>query len=136
MRPAFINRFGLAAATLMMFASASPAYALGAKAALVGGLINVSGGQAAKSAPVFWEGIAVATANKGGNFAFTTTVIPADCVGTVSDGTSSIEVSIDGCSNATTRLHGTGQTISYAPGDDGAIRAGGALSYADNGDGT
>jgi hypothetical protein len=30
----------------------------------------------------------------------------------------------------------TGQTTSYAPGDDGAIRAGAALSYTDNGDGT
>ena len=30
----------------------------------------------------------------------------------------------------------TGQTTSYAAGDDGAIRAGAALSYTDNGDGT
>jgi hypothetical protein len=30
----------------------------------------------------------------------------------------------------------TGQTTSYAPGDDGAIKAGAALSYTDNGDGT
>ena len=135
MRPAFINLTGVAAAMLVI-TTAAPAYALGAKASIVGGLVNVSGGQAAKSAPVFWEGIAVGTANKGGNFAFTTTVIPADCVGTVSDGTSSIEVSIEGCSSATTRLLGTGQTSSYAPGDDGAVRAGGALSYTDNGDGT
>lgn len=30
----------------------------------------------------------------------------------------------------------TGQTSSYAAGDDGAIKAGAALSYTDNGDGT
>jgi hypothetical protein len=135
MRLAFMNLIGVAA-TLAIVANGTPAYALGAKAAIVGGLVNVSGTQAKKSAPVFWEGIAVATANKGGNFAFTTTVIPADCVGTLSDGTSSIDVTVDGCYNATGSLPGTGQTISYAPGDDGAVRAGGALSYTDNGDGT
>jgi len=30
----------------------------------------------------------------------------------------------------------TGQTTSYAAGDDGAVKAGAALSYTDNGDGT
>src|SRR5689334_17351901 len=30
----------------------------------------------------------------------------------------------------------TGQTTSFNPGDDGAIRAGAPLSYMDNGDGT
>jgi hypothetical protein len=30
----------------------------------------------------------------------------------------------------------TGQTVSYAPGDDGAVQAGDAPSYTDNGDGT
>jgi hypothetical protein len=30
----------------------------------------------------------------------------------------------------------TGQTASYAAGDDGAIKAGAPLSYTDNGDGT
>ncbi len=134
MRPAFISFIGVAAATLII--STSPAYALGAKASLVGGLVSVSGGQAAKSASVFWEGIAVGTTNKGGSFAFTTTVVPADCVGTVSDGTSSIDVRIDGCASATTSLLATGQTISYAPGDDGSVQAGAALSYTDNGDGT
>jgi hypothetical protein len=34
------------------------------------------------------------------------------------------------------RFPATGQTSSYVAGDDGAIQAGGALSYTDNGDGT
>ena len=76
------------------------------------------------------------TANRGGNFSFTTTIVPTDCIGTVTDGTSSVDVRIDGCGDVTSGLPGTGQTTSYAPGDDGDVRAGGALSYTDNGDGT
>jgi hypothetical protein len=34
------------------------------------------------------------------------------------------------------RLPASGQTTSYGPGSDGAVRAGTALSYTDNGDGT
>jgi hypothetical protein len=34
------------------------------------------------------------------------------------------------------RFPASGQTTSYGPGSDGAVRAGGALSYTDNGDGT
>ena len=113
-----------------------PAHALAVRATLSGGAISVNGTQAAKSATISWEGAVVTTANKGGSFAFTTTVVPTDCIGTLNDGTSTVEVRIDGCSTVTTGLPGTGQLISYAAGDDGNVRAGGALSYTDNGDAT
>ena len=143
MRPGLTNLTGTLAAAVLL-AGAAPAYALGARATLAAGIVNVSGGQAAKSAPVSWEGTVVTTANKGGSFAFTTMVVPVDCIGTLSDGTSSVEVTIEGCADESpelarrpgTGLPGTGQTVSYAVGDDGDVRAGGALSYADNGDGT
>jgi hypothetical protein len=59
-----------------------------------------------------------------------------DCVGTLSDGTSTIAVALAQCVAGAAALQATGQTISYAPGDDGAIRTGTALSYTDNADGT
>ena len=71
-----------------------------------------------------------------GRYAFATPILPADCIGTLSDGTSSIDIRIDGCSDVTTGLPGTGQTITYSAGDDGDVGAGGPLSYTDNGDGT
>jgi hypothetical protein len=120
----------------MLLAAAAPAQALGARATLSAGVITVSGSKATKSAPVAWEGIVLATASKGGSFAFTTTVLPLDCIGTLSDGTSSIDIRVEGCSDVTSGLPGTGQTTSYAAGDDADVRAGGALSYTDNGDGT
>jgi hypothetical protein len=115
----------------------SPAYAIVIKeATLQGGAVTVSGSQAAKSARISWEGVEVVTAGKSGSFTFTTLTVPADCTGSLSDGVSTAEVTIAGCMVTASTLPGTGQTISYAPGDDGAVQAGGALSYTDNGDGT
>lgn len=124
------------AAGVVVLGSTAPAYALSAKATLVNGVVSVSGGQAAKSTPISWEGVAVATANKGGNFSFVSTYVPADCVGVVSDGLASIDVRVEGCSGSITGLPGTGQVTVYAPGDDGDVKAGGPLNYQDNGDGT
>ena len=136
MRSELMNLKGILAAAVVLLLGAAPAHALTAKAALAGGAVNVSGRQAARAASISWEGVGTTTANKTGGFAFTTTIVPADCIGTVSDGTSSVDVRIDGCSDVTTGLPGTGQTISYVPGDDADVRAGGSLSYTDNGDGT
>jgi hypothetical protein len=136
MRSVFTGLKGILVLGALLLAGAAPAYALGAKALLAAGVVTVSGGQAARSASISWEGVVMTTANRGGSFAFETTIVPADCIGTVNDGTSSVDVRIDGCGDGATGLPGTGQTISYAPGDDGDIRAGGALSYMDNGDGT
>jgi hypothetical protein len=139
MRSALMNLTGVWVTAAMVLGGAAPTYALGVKASLSGGMVTVTGGQAARSAAITWEGVVVTTSNRGGSFAFTTTIVPADCIGTVTDGTSFVEVRIDGCGDTgggTSGLPGTGQTASYAPGDDGDIQAGGALSYTDNGDGT
>src|SRR5262245_17150890 len=94
----------VAAAAVVVLGSSAPAYALTAKATLVNGTVSVSGGQAAKSTPILWEGAVVATASKGGNFAFVSTYVPADCIGTVSNGTTSIDVRVEGCSGSLTGL--------------------------------
>src|SRR5918993_1275863 len=97
MRSGLMKPKAVLAVAVMLLAGAVPAHALGAKASLAGGVVNVSGTQAEKASPITWEGIVVTTANKGGSFAFTTATIPADCVGTVSDGKNSLEVRIEGC---------------------------------------
>ena len=94
MRSGLIRLIGISATAVMVLVAAAPAYALGARASLAAGVVNVSGGQAARSAAISWEGAVVATANRGGNFAFTTMLVPVDCIGTLSDGTSSIEVRV------------------------------------------
>jgi hypothetical protein len=125
------------ALAMLLGVGVSHAYAITIRGAtLAGGSVQISGSQAAKSAPISWEGAVVATSSKGGSFAFTTAVIPADCVGTLSDGTSTIEVPVAGCGSAGSTLLATGQIISYAAGDDGDVQAGVVLSYTDNGDGT
>ena len=135
MRSGLKNLTGILAAAVMCLA-AGPAYAIGARATLSGGVITVSGSKAVKAAPISWEGIVLSSASKGGSFAFTTMVIPLDCLGTLSDGVSTIDVRVEGCSDVAAGLPGTGQTASYAIGDDAYFNAGGALSYTDNGDGT
>src|SRR5262245_23740848 len=88
-------------AALLIGLEAADAAALTVKtAALSGGVVSVSGGQAARFAPISWEGTVVATSNKGGGFSFTTTAVPGDCVGTLSDGATTIEVPVSGCGNA------------------------------------
>ena len=135
MRSRHIHLTGIWAAAVMVLAGAAPAYAMGARASLTGGVVSVSG-RAAKSAPISWEKAFVTSSNSNGVFAFTTTIVPADCIGIVGDGSSSIAIRIDGCSNQTTGLPGTGQTVTYAAGDDADVRAGGSLRYTDNRDGT
>ena len=126
-------------ATFIGSFAAAPAHALVVKnATLSGGILSVSGGQASRSAPITWEGTEVITANRGGGFAFTTTNVPADCIGVLSDGISTIDVLIAGCGNVpvASTLQATGQTMSYAAGDDGDLQVGSPLQYTDNGDGT
>jgi hypothetical protein len=68
--------------------------------------------------------------------------VPPDCVGTLSDGVSTIDVAVGNCipvSGAPAQVPQTGQTTSYAAGDDGAIRAGvilPTLRFTDNANGT
>lgn len=108
-----------------------------AEAEITGGAVVVVGNQAAKLATITWEGSAVTTSNKGGAFQFSTAILPLDCVGELSDGVSTIDVVVAGC----TTVQGggflkTGQTTSFQAGDDGDLELGTARSYTDNGDGT
>ena len=138
MSTVFKRLVGLTVGAAMLLAvGVAEAAALTVKSAtLSGGVVSVSGGQAARFAPISWEGTVIATSNKGGGFSFTTSVVPADCVGTLSDGATTIDVIVSGCGNTRVLLPGSGQTVSYAPRDDADIRAQGTLSYTDNGDGT
>jgi Protein of unknown function (DUF1566) len=98
-------------------------------------------GKAEKSAPITWDGNAVATSNKNnGGFSFNGAV-PDDCIGELSDGVSTISVQVLNCtpvSQGGVYLK-TGQTTSYATGDDGDYQAGATVPnprFTDNGDGT
>jgi hypothetical protein len=123
---------------------ASPAYALKTIVATVAlGKVQVSGVQAQRNADITWEGNVVTKSNSLGLFAFSTPDLPIDCVGQLSDGVSTIPVVIFGCTTQPVSGAGvllkTGQTTSFAPGDDGDIQAGAPVPnprFTDNGDGT
>ena len=62
---------------------------------------------------------------------------------TVNELVSAVNRALDGCQDdricsqpGGQRLPASGQTTAYGPGSDGDVRAGAALSYTDNGDGT
>jgi hypothetical protein len=112
-------------------------------AEVVNGVAVVKGGNAARSAPISWEGALVTQANNGGNFSFQGAV-PPDCVGRLEDGVpaDAVDVALANCgpvSDTVAPVPQTGQTTSYAEGDDGDIEAGVAWPdprFTDNGDGT
>jgi hypothetical protein len=89
------------------------------------GVAVVRGNKAAKQATITWENTSVTQTNNGGVFRFSG-VVPADCIGTLSDGVTTVDVSLANCipSRTPASVPQTGQITSYAPGDDGAIRAG------------
>jgi hypothetical protein len=105
------------------------------------GVAFIKGKGAANGAQITWEGGVVTTANtKNGGFSFLG-VLPADCQGTLSDGSETVQVNVLGCTPAPDRapVAVTGQTGSLAPGDDGDIQAGVPFPsprFTDNGDGT
>jgi hypothetical protein len=112
-------------------------------AAVVNGVAVVEGGNAPRAAPISWEGTRVTQANNGGNFSFQG-VVPADCVGRLEDGVpaDAVDVALANCapvSSAPAPVPQTGQTTSYAMGDDGDIEAGvpwPAPRFTDHGNGT
>ena len=124
-------------AAVFVLLAAVDAQALVVKDARVsGGVLGISGVQAVPFAQITWEGSGVTPAHKRGSFSFSTTAVPTDCVGTLTDGSATISVVLSGCLNGGSVLIATGQTTSYAPGDDGALRLGLQLSYLDNRNGT
>ena len=56
----------------------------------------VQGDKAAANSTITWEGRSIATANRSGGFRFVG-VVPANCIGTLSDGTSTIQVIVLDC---------------------------------------
>jgi len=115
------------------------------------GVAFVQGGKAAANATITWEGGNVTTANKNGGFKFSG-IVPADCVGTLSDGKSTIEVVVLDCtpvSVAPAPVPRTGQVTCYdmagatencaGTGQDGELQEGVAWPnprFTDNGNGT
>lgn len=130
----------LGAAFMELIFSASPAHALKVVVATIfAGNVEVIGIQAKKSAGITWEGDAVTQSNRGGAFHFSTTHLPQDCVGELSDGVTTIQVVVFGCTTQQVVGGGvlkTGQTTSFQTGDDGDLELGTARSYKDNVDGT
>jgi len=104
-------------------------------------------GKANPGASIYWEGTKVTTAVSSGllagYFAFSG-VMPWDCAGKLSDGTTTVNVAIqtnrpDLECRAPAPVAQTGQTVSYSAHDDGDDRAGVVQPkprFTDNADGT
>jgi hypothetical protein len=132
----------VALAVLALFISSAQAVIKIEIAEVQNGFASVKGNNAEKGAQITWDGNAVTTANNNnGGFSFNGAV-PADCVGEVSDGVSMINVQVLDCtpvSVAPASVPRTGQTTSYAAGDDGALQKGVAWPvprFTDNSNGT
>ena len=137
-----MKRFlGLAIGLFLVIGFTSSAEAIQIKIGEVQNGVAFIKGDAEERSAITWEGHLVTSANPGGEFSFNG-VVPADCVGTLSDGTSTIEVVVLDCtpvSVASAQVPRTGQTTSYAAGDDGALQKGVAWPnprFTDNNNGT
>jgi hypothetical protein len=119
--------FGFAVGAFLIIGFVSSVNAINITFAEVqNGVAVVKGNKAAKNATIIWENANVAKTNKGGAFSFSAAV-PNDCIGTLSDGVSSIEVAVLDCTPVTafvSPVPRTGQTTSYAAHDDGALQRG------------
>ena len=141
----------LAVSVAVLAALAGRAEALAvSRAVLWDGILTVSGYENNGSTAIRWEGRVVSRSDQRGGFTFTTTVVPADCTGTLSDGVSAIGVGIEGCtveslpSKAAVlvtgqtdcwNLRGDGVTC-HGTRQDGEIRAGVGLRYTSHPNGT
>src|SRR5262245_4408987 len=91
-RPA-MKHAGIIAALLYVVGVAAPADALIVTIARINqGAIEVAGRGAASNAAMTWEGRAIGQAAKSGAFKLTTALLPPDCTGALSDGTTTITV--------------------------------------------
>lgn len=110
------------------------------------GEVRVMGKGAAKDASIYWQDVAVTTATGGGSFTFRSASIPTTCVGKLSDGVTTLFIAVSGCTasgvtvpSTTALVAATGQTTSYAIGDDGFYQKGvksPSPRFTDNLDGT
>lgn len=115
-------------------------------ASIQGAQVHVVGNGAAPSASISWENVQVTTATQAGTFNFTNGNVPGGCVGELSDGFETLFVAVSGCTfsdvvvpDVGAPVSVTGQTASFAAGDDGEIQAGVPYPdprFTDNGDRT
>jgi hypothetical protein len=128
---------------IFLAVSASSAEAIKVSIAYVqDGVAVIQGGQATPNAMITWEGGNVRNASANGAFNFSG-VVPPDCIGTLSDGVSTVVVALADCIG---EILATGQTVCSdaignsinctGTGQDGEFRTGAARSYTDNGNGT
>ncbi len=121
----------------------SSAQAITVKASIKKGVVAVTGSAAALNAAISWQGVNVATASAKGKFKFSG-VVPADCVGELSDGVTTMDVALSGCTPKGAVLE-TGQTSCYdahaipttvvncaGTGQDGEFAKGSARSYTED----
>jgi len=127
-----------------LFGFVSSAEAIKIKTAEVqNGVAVIQGSEGAKNATITWEGSAVTQVNPNGGFSFNG-VVPADCVGTLSDGVDTIGVVVLSCTPvANAAVPQTGLITSFDQNnpqrDDGALQQGVILPsprFTDNLDGT
>jgi hypothetical protein len=129
MRKSFITTTAFAAMAMAMFASSAQAEIDIDQAKIQNGQVFVSGSHAQRGSSIAWEGIPLGiNSSNGGSFSFTTTNLPQDCVGRLTIGTEERDVVINNCTANITIIQGgvrkTGQTQSWAVGDDGAFQKG------------
>jgi hypothetical protein len=141
MRLKMLRRFNIAVALACAFCFSTAAQTINVTTAtIVSGNVHVEGGQAPRRAQVSWEGVVVGATNGGGSFAFDSTKLPQDCVGLLTIGAVSRDVVISGCTIAAGGgVPRTGQTATFAVGDDGYFQRGTALPmprFTDHGNGT
>jgi len=145
---------GFTVGIILIISLASTAEAINISSASVqNGLAAVSGGKAASNSSISWEGGIVTTANKNGGFSFSFGVVPSDCVGTLSDGVTTIDVKLANCTPVSTAIAPvpkTGQAECWSDiaipsipcagtGQDGEFQKGVALPiprFTDNNNGT
>jgi hypothetical protein len=134
--------FGATAAVLFLALFISSAQAINVTLADVrNGLAVVEGNKATRDAAIIWESNNVGTTNKGGSFSFSS-VVPADCIGTLTIGGTTIDVALTSCTTTPEPTGGvlkTGQTLCFdsfwaviecpGTGQDGELRKGTARSY-------
>jgi hypothetical protein len=78
--------------------AAGPVYALTITSAKIDkGVVLVAGKNATLFSTITWEGVTVGQATKAGKFTFSTTTVPSDCAGTVSDGVATVDAVVKFC---------------------------------------
>jgi Protein of unknown function (DUF1566) len=112
---------------LVIFFSSAQAVIKIEQATVQNGVAFIQGNGAVNGAAIIWEGSSVTTANKNnGGFSFFG-ILPDDCTGDLTDGAETVQVAVLNCtpaSAAAAPVPQTGQTASFATGDDGDLEKG------------